>query len=309
MKLFDKKVSLVKAVAVMFVVSSGVYSLGYKIAMDKFNSLVSFSQEKQKMYGDLSEIDYSIRNEYIGQVDEQKILDSLYRGYISGVDDCKFLDKNQYDEYKKENENIPAEVSWDEIEGVGYLRCKSLGKGSADMLIDKLEDFLLNGTNNIVLDLRISENGNIDEVFKILQYIAPSGDIIYTVDKNGKKEVVCKSNGEGINCKMSILTSKNCSKYAEILALGLKHSLNAKIVGENTKGNFEREKVTLISENSVIIFPDAKYITSTEDLDKKGLSPDKFEELSEENSLLLKEEKLPYAEDNQLQSAIDSFKE
>lgn len=58
MKIKNRKISLGAGLAVLFLTSSVVYSIGYKVAMNKFNSIVSTTQEKQKMYGDLSEIDY-----------------------------------------------------------------------------------------------------------------------------------------------------------------------------------------------------------------------------------------------------------
>ena len=116
---------------------------------------------------------------------------------------------------------------------------------------------------------------------------------------------MCKAMGNGISANIVVLVGEDCSTAAEVIASGMKDGLKAKIVGKKTKGNFMREKTSEISQNSVIIFPDAKYITSGgKDLYKKGLTLDKEVDLSEDELKLLKDEKLPYSEDLQLQEAM-----
>ena len=310
MKVFSKKISLGMGLTVLFIVASVVYSLGYKIAMDKFNNLVSFTREKQNMYGNLSEIDYNIQNLYIGDTNKSKILEGIYRGYFSSLEDknCKFLTREEYNSYLKQKKECPADVLWDIIgDSIGYLRCKSFGKGFADMFLERINYFSSNDMKDIIIDLRTSHEGDIEETFKILKNILSEENLVYSVNKSGKKEIVCKGeNKDKLSLNVFLLTSRNCGIASEILASALKDCLNAKIIGENTKGNFIREKIIELSEDFVIIFPDAKYITfREEDLYKKGLTPDENIEFSEETIKMLEEESLPYLEDSALKCAIN----
>lgn len=309
MKIKNKKISLGAGLAVLFLTSSVVYSIGYKVAMNKFNSIISSSQEKQKMYGDLSEIDSSIKNEYIGNINEDEIFEGMYRGYVSNIDDCKFFNKEEYAKEIQNKKNIPAEVLWDEIDGsVGYLRCKSLGKGSADIFIERVEYFISQGIKKIIVDFRLSEQGLVEEAFKILQYLLPEGDIVTAMAKNGEKKVACKSSNKGISAQVAIITGENSSAASEIISSAMRDGLGAKIIGQKTKGNFFREKVLQISEDSIILFPDAKYFTSSgTDLYKKGLEPDEISSLPEEKKELLRQENLPYEEDEQFNLAKNTL--
>lgn len=311
MKIKDRKISLGAGLAVLFLTSSVVYSIGYKVAMNKFNSIVSTNQEKQKMYGDLSEIDYNIKNEYIGNINEPEVFEGMYRGYISKLEDCSFFNKEEYAQEIQNKKNIPAEVSWDEIDGsIGYLRCKSLGKGSADIFIERIEYFISQGIKKIIVDFRLSEQGLVEEAFKILQYLLPEGDIVTAVTKNGEKKVVCKSTSKGISAQVAIITGENCSAASEIISSAMRDGLGAKIVGQKTKGNFFREKVVQTSENSIIRFPDAKYFTSSgTDLYKNGLEPDQASSLQEDKKELLNQENLLYEEDEQFNLAKNIFSE
>ena len=49
MKIMNKKISLLAVIVLMFVVGAVVYSLGYRMAMNKFNNVISYNQEKQKI--------------------------------------------------------------------------------------------------------------------------------------------------------------------------------------------------------------------------------------------------------------------
>ena len=310
MKIFSKKISLGVGFTILFAVASIVYSLGYKIAMNKLNTLVSFTREKQKMYSDLSEIDYNIRNLYIGNANESKILNGMYKGYLSSLEDenCMFLTREEYNSYLNQKNSQSAEISWDILnDRIGYLYCKTFGKGSAEIFLERINYFSSIGIKDIILDLRTSYEGSIEEGFNILKNILSEENLVYLVSKNGKKEVVCKSeNKDNLNLNLVLLTSKNSGIVAEIISSALKDCLNAKIIGENTKGNFIREKTVEISEDFVIIFPDAKYITfSEQDLYKKGLAADKNVEISEDTIKMLEDGNLPYSEDEALNYAID----
>ena len=48
-KILSKKVSVGITVAALFIVAALVYSLGYNMAMRKFDDIVGYTQEKQKM--------------------------------------------------------------------------------------------------------------------------------------------------------------------------------------------------------------------------------------------------------------------
>lgn len=312
MKIFNKKISLGIGLTALFIVASCVYSLGYKMAMNKFNNMVSYNSEKQKIYSDLSEIDYNIRSEYIGNIDESKILNGISDGYFSALEDnnCRLLNKNEYQEYLKKIDNCQAEFFWDELDNsVGYLNCKTFGKGSADLFLERLDYFSSSGINNIILDLRLSEEGDIEEIFKILQYILPENEGIYSVDKHHKKEIICQSsNNNSNNFKFLILTSNITSGCSEILALSLKDILGAKTIGEITRGNTIKEKIVEISENTIIIFPNAKYVTSQGgDIYGKGLNSDTEINISDEEINSLRENTLSYEDDECVQKAIDIF--
>ena len=307
-KFFNRKIPIGFVIAALFVIAAFVYSLGYKIAMDKFNNVVSYTQEKQKMYSALSEIDYNIRKEYVAGINEVNLISGLCKGYVTGLDDenCKFLSKKEYDDYSKSKDGMASDVEYSELnDDLGYIRCRNLGNNASKFFIDGLNSASSEGINKLIIDLRNSNGGDVNEAFKILQHLMPSGDIVSTVDKNKNKNVVCKSSSSGTSAKMTVLINGETCGSAEIIASALKDRGDVEIVGAETAGNAVREKIINLSDDSVLIFPDAYYVTKSGDIIfKKGIKPTNPFDLSDDLKNLLDKNELPHDKDTQLQEAI-----
>ena len=277
-KFLNKKVSVAVMLASLFVVAALVYSLGYRMAMDKFNSIVGYTQEKQKMYSKISEVDYNIRNDYIGTIDEDKLFDGTCGGYIKGLNDsnCKFLSSGDYKSYKNEQENLPGDVSSKiSNENIGIISCPCMGRGFSNSFISSWEKLVAEGVKGVVIDLRNTSKGIEQETFSTLEYMAGEGDVVQTVDAEGNKEVVCKGNSNSLPVGVVILVNDKTSGLAEVFASALRDTRKAKLIGLETAGNAVRNKVVNLSDDSVIVFPDAFYVTTSgEKFFKNGIKPD-----------------------------------
>ena len=65
-----KKFSLGACVALCAVTAAVTVSLTYMYAMDTFNERVADVNQRQAMYSKLSEIDQTIRQNFVGEIDE-----------------------------------------------------------------------------------------------------------------------------------------------------------------------------------------------------------------------------------------------
>lgn len=276
--IFDKKISVGIFLACLFVVAALVYSLGYRIAMKKFNDIVSYTQEKQKMYSKLSEVDYNMRESYIGEMNDDKLIDGACSGYIKSVNDenCKFLSAADYKSYKSEIENLPGDVNVQVLDGsLALIQCDRFGTGFSSNFIDALNNLISDGLRKIVVDLRGVSKGIEGEVFKTLEYIIAEGDIVEAVNSSGESEVVCSSSGSGVSVEFVVLTDKKTSGLAEVFTEALKNFCGAKHVGGTTAGNAVREKSVVFSDDSAMIMPDAFYVISGgQKFFKHGVMPD-----------------------------------
>ncbi len=300
MKILDKKIPLVYALAALFFFCALVYSLGYKVAMDKFNNVVSYAYEKQKMYSTLSEVDYNIREDCVCDIKNSDILTEICKGYAFGVDseNCKFFNKSEYKKYLENSNKDVSDINFDKLDSdILYIKCNAIFENAAKSIKENITKALSDGTRGLIIDLRNCSKADSSEVFKIIQNIVPTEDIIKTLDKKGKSEIACKSEGTGLNLKISVIVNSGTSGACELIASSLKDKRNVTLVGTKTAGNTVRLKTVTLADDSVLIFPDAYYLnTDGENLFKKGVLPNE-EVLADENN----------SEDLQLRSAIKNL--
>ncbi len=91
------------SISITAIIIAITYAVGYKTAMNKFNKVLTEVNERQSMYAQLSEVDQIVRQNYVGQIDEDKLKDGLSSGYISSLDEYYALYLNA-DEYKSYSE-------------------------------------------------------------------------------------------------------------------------------------------------------------------------------------------------------------
>ena len=314
MKFINKKISIGLSIIIIFIIASIAYSLGYNFAMDKFNSIISYNREKQQLYHRLSEIDTSIRREYIGNIDESNLTTNICLGYINGLNDsdCKYLTQQEYKEYL--NSNIQSySIKSDTIQdNIGYIKILSIEEEFSSSIINSINSsYMEKKTDTFIFDLRNVKNGEIEYVQSLLDYILNDNtDIsIISKDQNSKKQIY-KTTHKEINIpqfKCITLVNENTSGISEVLAYALKNISTSKLVGNSTAGKiFQNKVINFQSDDHILIFPAFKFLIDGEILDKK-IDVDININISETEKKLLIENELPYNEDHQLQEALKNF--
>lgn len=300
MKILNKKISLGTAIAGGLIIGAVVYSLGYKMAMNKFNNILSYNQEKQKMYSVLSDIDYAVRKEYIGDIDETSLLRGISAGYIKGLssDLCQFFTVSEYQMFLNNQKTIRTDVETFKLnDKIGYIKCFSMGENFSVNFINAVNVFVSDSCRNIIIDLRKVDYGIEEEAFKVLQDILPKGDIVWSVDANDKKNVVCRSNSDGLNLNIVVMIDSQTGGLAEIFAKSLKDCANAKIVGQKSAGKAVKQKCFNLPDDMILVYPEAHYVSkSGNQIFNVGITPDLTSNINENSE-----------EDNQLQDAFCCF--
>lgn len=309
MKIFNKKVPMGYVLTALFSTAALVYSLGYKMAMDKFNNVVSYTHEKQKMYSALSEIDYNIREDCVINIDEDKILSGISKGYVESLncEGCKFFGKSEYKEYTDDLSKNASDIKITKpSEDILYIKCNNILNNSSKLIKENIDTAISEGIKGVVIDLRNCNNSIDEEVFKIVQNLAPAGLTVEAVNKKGAEEVVCRSEGSELGVKISVLVNEKTSGACELIAASLKNNKNVKIIGTKTAGNAVRLKKITLTDDSVLVFPDAYYVVfGEENTFRKGVETDYEIQLDKEKEELLKNSSLSFEDDSQVQKAID----
>ncbi|MCM1578666.1 MAG: S41 family peptidase [Ruminococcus sp.] len=82
-----KKIPIGAAVGLMAITAAVTFVITNNYTLEKFNEKIRSTSEKQEFYSKLSEIDTYVRTHYIGDIDEQTLIDGMVNGYIGGVGD------------------------------------------------------------------------------------------------------------------------------------------------------------------------------------------------------------------------------
>lgn len=101
----NKKISLGLALSLIAVSMAVTFILTSFFSLQSFNKKVVDVTEKSKKYSSLQTLDSYVRENYFGDIDENKLSDGLMKGYVSGIGDkySRYLTAAEYLTEKNEN--------------------------------------------------------------------------------------------------------------------------------------------------------------------------------------------------------------
>lgn len=128
-------------------------------------------------------------------------------------------------------------VSGEVIDGVGYISLDGFSETTVEQVKRYLDEFDSSVTS-LVIDVRNNPGGSLDVVYELSDMFIEKGKNIYQYkDKNSKIEVY-----KAIQPiyrefdKIAVLVNENSASASEVLALALRESANAKVVGVKSFG-------------------------------------------------------------------------
>ena len=97
----NKKISLGKALAILFVAIAATVAITMSVSMKVYNNLMKELPNRVSMYSGISDMDEIVRKEFYGSIDTSKLNSNIARGYIAGLGDESsfYLTPNEYIEY------------------------------------------------------------------------------------------------------------------------------------------------------------------------------------------------------------------
>ena len=185
---------------------------------------------------------------------------------------------------------------------VGYIKITEFDEVTVEQFDDALSQLEDDGMKKLVLDLRDNPGGLLDAVVDIADRILPTGMIVYTEDKNGKKTEYEAKSAECVEQPIAVLINGNSASASEILAGAIQDYKAGTLVGTTSYGKGIVQNIFQLGDGSAVKLTIANYYTPKgRNIHKKGIDPDVEVELKES----LKDEiEIKKSEDNQLQEAL-----
>jgi carboxyl-terminal processing protease len=168
-------------------------------------------------------------------------------------------------------DNIYSEVLPGKI---GYIKILLFDSDVAPIFKNHLERLLIQDISALIVDVRDNPGGSYLEVVSIADRLLPRNLIVYTEDKNGKREERHSMSDE-LGLPMAVLINENSASASEILAGSLRDNKKAFLVGKKTFGKGLVQEIVPLEDGSGVKITTAKYYTpSGETIDKVGIQPD-----------------------------------
>lgn len=206
-----------------------------------------------------------------------------------------------------EEVNIPV-VEHEMLEdNVGYISLYEFTEQTESQYLEALEDLKNQGMERLIVDVRNNPGGLLTSVCDILDDILPEGLIVYTEDKDGKRQEVHSDDESKLDIPLAVLINGNSASASEIFAGAIQDYGVGTIVGTTSFGKGIVQSLIPLTDGSAVKTTTAKYYTPNgRCIHGTGIEPDVEVELSEE---LQKKTVLTYEEDSQLQKAVELVKE
>lgn len=169
----NKKISLKNMIVFSIVICIVTAGLTLFISQRYFNGMVHFVKEREAMYEKVALVDKELRDKFYFDIDEEKLIDGMVKGYVSGTGDkyTRYLTQEEYEKQKIDNagEKVGAGISV-LLQDNGYYRIETVFENSAADQAGVVVGDLMVAVNGIDVSGKDDKEGEVPfDIFKELQ--------------------------------------------------------------------------------------------------------------------------------------------
>lgn len=199
-------------------------------------------------------------------------------------------------------ETVTHKMLADEI---GYIKITQFKENTYDQFMKSYEALQSKKMKGLIIDVRNNPGGLLDVVEKIADKLVPEGTLVYTIDKEGKRQDFI-SDKEKIDIPLCLLVNGSSASASEILSGAVQDMGVGKLVGTQTFGKGLVQGIYRLKDGSGLKITIQKYYTPKGVcIQGEGITPDYVVELPEELQYMLT---IPEDKDAQLEKAVEVVK-
>lgn len=186
---------------------------------------------------------------------------------------------------------------------IGYIAVSSFEEVTKKQFRNALDKLEKQGEKSLIIDLRDNGGGLLSTAVDMLDRFLPKGTLVYTKDKNGKKEIYSATDDERYDKPVVILVNKNSASASEVFSGAMQDYKKAVLVGTTTFGKGIVQTVFDLQDGTALKLTTAKYYTPNgRNIHGTGLDPDITVELNDQTFTM---KKSGLVIDNQLERAVE----
>ena len=167
-------------------------------------------------------------------------------------------------------------VSSKEYGNVGYIQITTFSGTTKKQVENKISEFSKN-IDSVIIDLRNNTGGYLSAAYDVSDLFIEKGKTIYQLkDKNGKiTKYDAKDGVKREFKKIGVIINGASASASEILALALKESANATIMGSKSYGKGTVQETSTLSSGAMVKYTTAYWLSPNgNSINGKGIEPD-----------------------------------
>lgn len=157
----------------------------------------------------------------------------------------------------------------------GYIQITEFDDITVDQFAEALAVLKEQGMKGLILDLRSNPGGNLTAVVQIAQRLLPEGMIVYTEDRNGKRDEYTCDGSREFKLPMVVLVNGYSASASEILAGAIQDYGIGTLLGTTTYGKGIVQQIFSLRDGSAVKLTISKYYTPCgRNIHGIGIEPD-----------------------------------
>jgi carboxyl-terminal processing protease len=205
--------------------------------------------------------------EYVGKVPSRDLslydIEQLLSGQPGTTAEVRILHQGQSRKVTITRAKIaqPSVESRIEEPGIGYLKLTTLADGKAAEVKTALSELISKGAQKIVLDLRGTANGKIQEGVAVANLFTGNGTLARILGKGDKEtETFAADPGKAVfNGPLTVVIDRSTAGPAEVIAAAVRDQKRGELVGERTFGTGSEQQLFKLSDEGALLITTAKY--------------------------------------------------
>lgn len=167
-------------------------------------------------------------------------------------------------------------VKSERFDNIGYINISTFSATTEEQVKKELDNFDKN-ISYLIIDLRNNTGGYLNAAYDVSELFLKKGKVIYQLkDRNNKITKFTAKSGEYRHFNnIVVIINGSTASASEILALALKESANAKIVGTKSYGKGTVQETSKLKSGSMVKYTTAYWLSPKgNSINKTGITPD-----------------------------------
>jgi carboxyl-terminal processing protease len=145
---------------------------------------------------------------------------------------------------------------------IGYIKVPILGKGQSEAVESAIKDVIRKGAKSIIIDLRGSAGGDLNEGVKVADFFLKSGVIAKSIGRKDKILATYEAKPENdlTELPVAVIINRTTAGASEIVAAAIMENQRGEVVGERTLfGMGSEQELFPLDDGSALLLTVARH--------------------------------------------------